>query len=65
MVWLVQINVCNSSNPPELPGATVLCPGPAVDPLHTHAPLTTNPGTAPGNKEVRLYYKSYIYLRYS
>ena len=28
MVWLVQINVCNSSNPPELTGWGVRPPGP-------------------------------------
>ena len=63
MVWLVQIHVCNSSNPQSLRGWGVrpldpllgLCPGPAGDrkrspdpsPTHAPPPLIPNPGSAP------------------
>ena len=61
MVWLfkivVQINVCNSSNPKSFRGAGSWAPyqGSALDPLGTwspdpsptYVPITTNPGSAP------------------
>jgi hypothetical protein len=65
MVWLVQKNVCNSSNPQSLGG--VLPPDPLLglfpgfagdlnrypDPSPTHASLISNPGSAP-DKWVRM-----------
>ena len=60
MGWLVQINVCNSSNPQSLGGVSppwALYQGSVLDPLGdlkrtldpspTHAPLIPNPGSAP------------------
>ena len=57
MVWLVQncrsIKCLQFLKPPELRGEGVLRPpGPPTRALPTHAPLTTNPGSAP----------DYIYL---
>ena len=62
MVWLVQINVCNSSNPQSLRGWRVRSPGPPTRalpwtrwgtlrgpqiPLLLTPPLIPNPGSAP------------------